>query len=136
MIDCGLCRLVSDLKNPARICELSKSVAIVNADQIYLGRTLVIFKNHVEDFLNISEEERKLFTTDMVKIARAIRQAFDPDMINYAVLGIVQKHLHWHVIPRYASDPNWGKPPWPHERKYLNPDQYYEIASKIRNFLK
>jgi diadenosine tetraphosphate (Ap4A) HIT family hydrolase len=136
MRSCDFCKLIRDNKNPTWINELSVSIAIVNLDQSYLGRSLVIFKRHEEDILALSNKERDQFNADMIRVAQAIKKVFKPDLINYAILGNNQRHLHWHVIPRYRSDPNWGKPPWPHERKFLSPEQYYEIAIKIRNALK
>ena len=30
--------------------------------------------------------------------------------MNYCSLGNVVPHLHWHLVPRYRSDPRWGSP--------------------------
>jgi len=32
--------------------------------------------------------------------------------MNVAALGNQMAHLHWHIIPRYESDPRWGGPVW------------------------
>jgi diadenosine tetraphosphate (Ap4A) HIT family hydrolase len=135
MSKCEFCKLVLDEQNPSRIGELSVSIAIVNLDQIYIGRCLVVLRNHLEDLTELSQFDRNLFTADMIKVAKAIKRAFSPKMMNYAILGNVQKHLHWHIIPRYPTDPNWGKSPWPHDRKYLREDEYKEIANRIRKHI-
>ena len=31
---------------------------------------------------------------------------------NDHLLGNVVPHLHWHIIPRYRTDPRWGQPIW------------------------
>ncbi|MGH8886560.1 MAG: HIT family protein [Egibacteraceae bacterium] len=49
----------------------------------------------------------------MRTIARAIQSAFECARMNYAILGNEVAHVHWHLIPRYTTDPNWGRPPWP-----------------------
>lgn len=46
-------------------------------------------------------------------IGRHIKSAFKADRMNYASLGNVVGQLHWHLIPRYEGDANWGGPPWP-----------------------
>ena len=42
----------------------------------------------------------------------AIRECVHPDHLNVALLGNSCPHLHWSVIPRFRSDPRWGKPVW------------------------
>jgi diadenosine tetraphosphate (Ap4A) HIT family hydrolase len=34
------------------------------------------------------------------------------DHINIETLGNVVPHLHWHIVPRYRTDPRWGNPIW------------------------
>lgn len=45
-------------------------------------------------------------------VARSIMEAFAPERINYECLGNQINHVHWHVIPRYADDPDPQKPIW------------------------
>jgi len=62
--------------------------------------------------------ELSLATAD---IERALRQVFDFQKINYLALMMVDPHVHFHVIPRYAgprefegcacADPGWPKAP-------------------------
>ena len=51
----------------------------------------------------------------VVRVARAIRRAFDPDGLNVfqnnGVVGFqTVPHVHVHVLPRYAED-GWVPPP-------------------------
>ena len=56
--------------------------------------------------------------------------------MNYASLGNIMRHLHWHLIPRYESDPRWGKPVWTHRAEMkettLEPAEYDAILEAIR----
>ena len=135
MKKCEFCELLSEKENSLKISEISSSVAVLNRDQLFLGRVLVIHKSHVEDLSELTEKERALSIEDLTKIASAVKKAFNPDTLNYAILGTVVSHLHWHVIPRYKNDPNWGGPPWPHGRKYLDQEQYEKLKKRIREFL-
>lgn len=49
---------------------------------------------------------------DVARVAAAIRSRFEPVRLNYACLGNFVTHVHWHVIPRYAGDPEPQHPIW------------------------
>ena len=49
---------------------------------------------------------------DLLTASKAIRFAVKPDHMNYELLGNMDPHLHWHIIPRYKTDPRWGYPIW------------------------
>ena len=48
----------------------------------------------------------------MCTLGRAIAAAFRPRKLNYELLGNQVPHLHWHLIPRYESDPNHLRAAW------------------------
>jgi diadenosine tetraphosphate (Ap4A) HIT family hydrolase len=47
---------------------------------------------------------------DLYQAAGAISSACSPDLMNYASMGNVVPHVHWHLVPRYRTDPRWGFP--------------------------
>ena len=132
---CGLCYAVKN-KTPNRIYELRSGVAFVSFDQKYEGWCVLAFKKHVQDMRELSKEDYKDFWDDVKILANAIEKAFSCDKINYAVLMNVSPHLHCHIIPRYKSDPDWGKDLWP-RGKLIKEDKKAQlsIAEKIRKFL-
>lgn len=76
----------------------------MNENQGYLGRCIVWCKR--ENALDLAdatpEEQRELF--EVIRILReALVKVFNPDWFNYAFLGNIDRHLHAHFIPRYAS---------------------------------
>lgn len=78
---------------------------ILNHEQGFLGRSILILKNHKTDEVEITPEEA-LEKHEIYCVWRnAITKAFNPDKINQAQLGneehIHKGHLHWHFIPRY-----------------------------------
>ena len=45
-------------------------------------------------------------------MAGAIEDCFRPHKLNCELLGNQVPHLHWHVFPRYADDPDTLRPVW------------------------
>src|SRR3989344_4781964 len=76
----------------------------LHPNQGYLGRC-VIWCNR-KDALDLSdatqEEQSELFIV-LNELRSAITKALQPDWLNYAFLGKETRHLHGHVIPRYAQ---------------------------------
>lgn len=74
-------------------------------NQYYLGRCLIKLNRHVEDVNKIDKEEQKeIFEKIMPELKEALDSLFEPDLYNYATLGNDCRHLHFHVIPRYAEE--------------------------------
>ena len=66
---------------------------------------------------------------------RKIEGAFKSLKMNYVSLGNVVEHLHWHVMPRYGSDPDHKDHPWKNSSKFSeNPTTLSAINSLKRLF--
>jgi diadenosine tetraphosphate (Ap4A) HIT family hydrolase len=84
--------------------------------------------------------ELKAVTTD---IETTLRQLFAFDKINYLCLMMVDKHVHFHVLPRYAAprtvvgvefkDPTWPTPPDVTKAVDLTDQQFAELLTHIRS---
>lgn len=118
----------------------------LHSNQFYLGRCVVVLKRHVDDLLDVTEEERgELF--DITKRLRdTVRELFNVDMFNYAAFGNEVGHTHLHFIPRYQTkrdflgvifeDKNWGKNYAPYDRNFsISQEVKLAIRDKIRDGL-
>ncbi|HZD13247.1 MAG TPA: HIT family protein [Candidatus Binatus sp.] len=86
---------------------------------------------------HLADDERRRFLEDMSYVAKALALTFKPDKMNYELLGNGQPHMHWHLVPRYKSDPLWGRPIWigGTKRKRLDKEAYADIVNQIRKNL-
>jgi diadenosine tetraphosphate (Ap4A) HIT family hydrolase len=131
--DCYLCMpRISSNANLRKIASLSASSLHLIEDQRFLGHSTLIFdERHATSLEELSDDEYTRFSQDLRLSMRSIRLALRPDHMNVALLGNSCPHLHWGIIPRYRSDPAWGKPIWEHttsEEFRLKPETLSEAA--------
>ena len=116
------------------ICELSVSTLILFKEQSHPGRCIVAYKDHVSELVDISEADRNAFFSDVARAAKAIHAAFRPDKVNYGAYGDGGCHLHFHLVPKYKDEFEWGgvfqmKP----GKTLLSYDEYSEMIEKIKS---
>jgi ATP adenylyltransferase len=94
-----------------KVCKLSVSTLYLDRNQTYRGHCQLIHdSSHVVGLENLPEPELLRLMTDLHRAAGAISRTCRPDLMNYASMGNVVPHLHWHLVPRYRNDPRWGTP--------------------------
>lgn len=89
--------------------------------QATLGASVLISRRHVEKFGELAAPEWTGLGEAVGEIERRLRETFRYEKINYLMLMMVDRHLHFHVLPRYSkaqefggvewSDPGWPKAP-------------------------
>jgi diadenosine tetraphosphate (Ap4A) HIT family hydrolase len=77
----------------------------------HLGHTQVVLREHKEDLTALSEKQLHAFVDDMVMVALILEKILKPDKLNYELFGNWVPHLHWHILPRFKNDPDFGNPP-------------------------
>jgi len=115
MQDCLVCQRIEAIQkgtNKHFICELETSYVVLGDSQYYKGYTLLLSKTHCTELHQLDVQTRNTFLQEMAHVAQAIHQIFKPVKLNYELLGNKYPHLHWHLFPRYADDPNPTKPIW------------------------
>ncbi|MEM9387800.1 MAG: HIT family protein [Pseudomonadota bacterium] len=131
---CPFCELLRQgMDHPAAIARLRSGLAILNVDQRYRGRAVLIFDRHEDTIDALTAVEFAAFGEDMRRLSRAVAVVGRAHRMNQALLGNVVGHVHWHIIPRREDDPNWGGPPWPVEASQPLADEtaYRTLAEQI-----
>jgi hemerythrin len=116
-----------------KICELDLSTAYLHRNQYNKGRCILIFKNKVNDIVQLTALERNIFFADLAKLSKAIKKAFSPDTFNYGEFGDVEERFHMHVVPKYMQLEQFGEPYHLNEQeKLLTDKEYKEIVEIIQ----
>ena len=123
---CPMCAAIQTLGRTGSnwIADLSESHVVLGDNQGCRGWCVLLLKGHVEHLSQVDEDRQARLWRDVSRVAGAIRAVFPesgnggPPRINYECLGNQVAHVHWHVIPRHADDPEPTKPVWgwPEER--------------------
>lgn len=115
--ECEICRRIErfTLDNPYLVAELETGYFVLGDNQHIPGYTIFLAKRCVAELHELPKDERTKFLEEMALAAEAAFRAFAPRKLNYELLGNSVAHLHWHLFPRYADDPNPSWPVWNNE---------------------
>ena len=91
-----------------KIGELPASKVYLFKEQSHKGRCIVASKFHVSELVDLSEADRVAFMADVCKVSGAIHKLFSPAKVNYGAYGDTGCHLHFHLVPKYTGEFEWG----------------------------
>ena len=114
-MDCSACariERIADGTNPDFVATLSETHVTLADEQAYRGYCILLLKDHHEHLDALPLERQRRLWDDVTRVATALRAVVSPLRINYACLGNFVTHVHWHVIPRQADDPEPMHPIW------------------------
>lgn len=134
-MDCIFCDIASGNAEAKVVFENENFKAFLDINPVNYGHTLVVPKNHYDNFLTIPESE----LTGLIKLtqflAGVIKRSLNADGFNIisnngASAGQSVYHSHFHIIPRFEKDFQM-KP----EVKTYSENSMDEYAEKIRSFV-
>ncbi|MFZ0034189.1 MAG: HIT family protein [Sedimentisphaerales bacterium] len=134
--DCVFCKMVAGQIPLTKIYEDEVVLSFLDIGPISDGHTLVIPKQHFEELHQCPAEILGQVASRLGKIAAAVVGAMNSDGYNVLcnngrAAGQLVKHLHFHIVPRNASDGVFDR--WP-AYKYEK-GKIEDIAVKIRENL-
>jgi diadenosine tetraphosphate (Ap4A) HIT family hydrolase len=140
--ECPICSEISlwrEGHNPFVIAEFKRSIFVVGEHQFFKGYALLLLKEHFRDLHELTSMVQEELFRELMLATKALVSRYSPWKMNYASYGNVVPHIHWHLIPRYESDPNRESQPWQHDREFDNhrigPEDALVIADAIRRHL-
>ncbi len=141
-MNCELCQRVDSLgksQYPFIIFEFKNSYLCLGEHQYYEGYCVLVTKNHFKEMSDIPSPAREEIFQELMLSSKAIQSVLSPKKMNLCSLGNVVEHLHWHLFPRKAEDPDFKNPPWLQMHKFsekkTNLDQSESLILKIKNEL-
>lgn len=106
--DCVLCQEVG-----GRLLWENDLVRIINADDAnYPAFTRVIYQSHRREMSDLSPQQRQELMNYVWLVEEVQREVLEPTKINLAQFGTMVPHVHWHIIPRFKSDPHYPDAIW------------------------
>ena len=119
-----------------KICELDATKVYLFKEQSHKGRVIVASKYHVSEITELTDEQRNAFFADVNHVAEAIHKAFSPDKVNYGAYGDTGHHLHFHLVPKYKDEFEWGGTfAMDPKQKTLTDAEYDELIKELKKYL-
>ena len=108
--------------SPLLIAELETARAYLHEDQFFPGYVLLVLRRHATELYELAARERAAHLEEVSRVAQALARAFRPVKMNYELLGNQVPHIHWHLVPRLATDPDLRQPIWRVDHEPVTPD--------------
>jgi diadenosine tetraphosphate (Ap4A) HIT family hydrolase len=114
---CVMCDKYGRSGGPLHIADLDLSRVFLHEDQFFPGYVLLVLRGHVSELYDLPAPERATLMEEVSRVAQALARVFRPVKMNYELLGNLVPHIHWHLVPRLATDPGLRSPIWTVEHR-------------------
>lgn len=119
-----------------KIMDLKCSKLYLFKEQSHKGRCIVAHQKHISEITALTPEERADFIEDINRVSVAIHKAFSPQKVNYGAYGDTGCHLHFHLVPKYKDEFEWGTTfQMNPEKIFLTDEEYNQLIAKIKENL-
>ncbi len=135
-MSCLICERIEMIKqgtNPYFVAELETGYVVLADYQRYKGYTIFLCKSHVTELHFLPYDFRIKHLAEMSLVAEAVFQAFRADKMNHAMLGNLDSHVHWHLIPRVKGDTPANAPIWRLPDEELFQDIYRPDTNELND---
>ena len=108
-MNCIFCDIVNHKSSAEILYENEKIISFLDINPMNYGHTLIIPKQHFENFLQVPNEYIQEMINGTKIISDAITKSIKPDGFNIVAnngraAGQSVFHFHFHIIPRFLDD--------------------------------
>lgn len=105
-------------RSPYFIHEFEHSIFVVGDHRFHKGYCLLLLKDHVRELHDLAPPVQSALFRELMTAGEALVSVFKPWKMNYSCYGNADPHVHWHLFPRYADDPERESHPWLHSPEF------------------
>jgi len=107
--ECVFCKIIAGQLPVASLLETDQVLAFLDIRPVNPAHTLVVPKRHVENLLQLTEEELHGCICTAQRLAGAIMEVTKSPGLNllqnnHECAGQLVRHVHFHLIPRRPDD--------------------------------
>jgi histidine triad (HIT) family protein len=102
--NCVYCKIISGEFTSTKVYEDENVLAFLSIEPINEGHALVIPKSHIENWLDLDETENKEIFVVAQKVAKNIKDKYNPKKVGLMIAGWDVPHTHIHVVPMDDKD--------------------------------
>ncbi len=125
------------------VAEAEHWVVLLRPEQVTAGCLVLACKEDVTSLGQITSAAGTELPGVVAAIETALSATYGPEKFNYLALMMVDPHVHFHVIPRYARavevagstipDPGWPKQPNLAAAATLTADQMDQMLGDLKS---
>ncbi|NQU99010.1 HIT family protein [Candidatus Woesearchaeota archaeon] len=108
--DCSYCDIPTSGK--PLIKNYENWTLLLNFKQPTLGSVVLSLNRHIENLSDLEKQEQEEYFVAVNELEYALRESFQPDMINHMMLANKVRHLHYHNVPRYETPREFAGQTW------------------------
>jgi len=118
-------------------------VVLLRPNQITLGSLILASKENSVTLADISVEAFQELNIITKEIEKTLNFNFNFDKINYLAYMMVDRHVHFHIIPRYSKNKKfndiefkdifWPKPPKMSYHQKLSDSDFEKLLLSLKN---
>ena len=122
--------------------EYDNWLILLRPDQVTLGALIIAHKEDLDSFSKINPSSYLELKDVFFDVERLLKNTFKYKKINYLALMMIDKHVHFHVIPRYDKkikfnsfifeDKSWPAPPDLSFKNNINDKTFIDLVNTLK----